>query len=339
MQYRTLGRTGLKTSCIGFGALPYTGLTEKEASDVLNTALDRGINFIDTARGYRESEALIGKSASHRRSEYFLATKTRARDEKTIRQELAISLHNLKTDLIDLYQVHYVNTSKELQEVLKPGGTFDTFQKLREEGVIRFIGISGHDATVLLQAAQTGKFDTIQGAFSYVEKTKQVFDCITYCSTHNIAFINQKPLAGGAVRPAPAGLKWILQHPVSTVIPGMVTVEQVIENTAVADSDYNLTAEEKNALDEQAGALEKNFCRRCYYCHPVCPENIRIGVILEFYGKAQYPENLALARRWYQGMEINAANCTRCGLCEQECPYNLPIMELLEKAHALLGSA
>lgn len=337
MEYRTLGRTGLKVSCVGFGGIPLAGLTVEEAGKVLNRALDLGINFIDTARGYKESESLIGSTISKRRKEFYLATKTRARDEEGILKEYGISSEYLKTDYFDLYQIHYVNTEEELELVMKPGGPYDVLYRLRDEGKIGYIGITGHDDSVLMIAAKTGKFDTIQGAFSFLEKEQKIVDLIHFCDKNKIGFICQKPLAGGAILNGVAGLKWILHFPVSTVIPGMSNVEQVEQNVAAGSPPFDLSTDEMNALDEIASKLDKYFCRRCYYCHPVCPENIRIGVILEFYGKAQFPENLQLARRWYQGFKINAANCTECGLCLPECPYGLPIIDMLKEAHALLG--
>jgi predicted aldo/keto reductase-like oxidoreductase len=336
MQYRKLGRTDLMVSCVGFGALPFAGLKQNEADEVLNAALDAGVNFIDTARGYRESEELIGNAVGNRRSEFFLATKSRARKESAILEELNTSLKNLKTDRIDLYQIHYVNAPDELRDVMKKGGALDVFRKIQNDGTVRHIGITGHNTQLLIDAAKTGEFDTIQGAFSYIERDQKVFDLIEYCAGNNIGFIVQKPLGGGAITCAGTALKWILQFPISTVIPGMVTLEQVEENTALADESYTISEEEEEELDDVVGQLDKNFCRRCYYCHSVCPENIRIGVILEFYGKAKIPENFELSRRWYRGYKINSTNCTECGLCEPECPYGLPIMQMLKEAHELM---
>jgi predicted aldo/keto reductase-like oxidoreductase len=198
------------------------------------------------------------------------------------------------------------------------------------------VGITGHDASVLLKAAKTGEFDTIQGAFSYIEKEQKVLDLVDYCHRNDIGFIVQKPLAGGAIVPAASGLKWLLGHPVSTVIPGMVTVEQVAENAAVGSEDIGITEEEKRELDGLVQSLGRNLCRRCNYCHPACPQNIRIGVILEFYGKARIPDNFALSQRWYRGFEVNGSDCTECGACLPECPYSLPIPDMLREAHALL---
>jgi predicted aldo/keto reductase-like oxidoreductase len=337
MLYRMLGRTGLEVSCVGFGALPLAGLNQEEADRVLNTALDLDMNFIDTARGYRESESLIGNAVGGRRGEYHLATKTKARREDEIKKELETSLHNLRTDHLELYQIHYVNRSEELRDVLGPGGALGVMRRLRDEGVCDFIGITGHNASVLMEAAQTGEFDTIQGAFSYIEKEQKILDLIEYCARENIGFIDQKPLAGGAILPAAAGLKWILGYPVSMVIPGMVTVEQVRENARVGSGDIRVSADEEKQLEALARSLGDRFCRRCYYCHPACPEGIRIGVILEFYGKAKIPDNFDLSQRWYRGFKINGSDCTECGLCLDQCPYGLPIPDMLKEAHALLG--
>lgn len=336
MKYRKLGRTGLNVSYIGFGGIPLAGLDEEDASRVLNATLDAGINFIDTARGYRQSETLIGKSISNRRSEFILATKTKARDKQKILEELETSLSCLRTERIDLYQIHYVNKVDELSGVLSKGGALEVLKSIREKGTIRYIGITGHDARVLLKAAQTGEFDTVQGAFSYIEKNQKIIDLINYCAENDIGFIVQKPLAGGAITSVRAGLKWILNYPVSTVIPGMLSTNQVMENAEVGDMDLKLTDGEKMELDTIARNLDRYFCRRCYYCHDSCPEGIRIGVVLEFFGKAKISENLSLMQKWYNGMEVNASRCTACGLCLQECPYELPIIDMLREAHELL---
>ncbi len=337
MKYRKLGRTNLNVSCIGFGALGLPALEEKQVDAVMNTALDRGMNFIDTARGYRESEKLIGTAVADRRRDYYLATKSRARTRDEIMKEFETSLQYLRTDYIDLYQIHYINTHQELDRVLEKNGLLSVFKELQGQKAVKFIGISGHDAEVLLRAARTGHFDTIQGAFSYIEKEKKILELIRYCSSNNIGFIVQKPLAGGVLLPAGPALKWILQHPVSSVIPGMLTVEQVNENADVAEGEYFLTGGEIEQINRTASKLDRYFCRRCYYCHPACPENIPIGVILEYFAKAQLPENLEMSRRGYGRRKINAANCTECGQCLDACPYTLPIIDMLKEAHQLLN--
>jgi hypothetical protein len=337
MKYRTLGRTGLEVSAVGFGALPLVGCCGDESAKVLNAALDKGVNFIDTARGYRESEELIGEAVAGRRSEYYLATKTRARHEQGIMQELETSLRNLQTGHLDLYQVHYVNDQDTLDQVLG-GEPLRTMHRLRDEKTISYIGITGHNADVLLTAAKTGEFDTVQGAYSYVERGREIEELIDYCARENIGFIVQKPLAGGVLTPAPAAVKWVLRASVSTVIPGMVTVEHVHQNVPVGDGPYELSAQERQKLDQAAAALGEHFCRRCYYCQPACPQNIRIGVILEFAQKAKRPENRKFLKEWYGKYTINATDCTRCGACLEECPYELPIMDMLEEAHELLSS-
>lgn len=339
MERRRLGRTNLQVSCIGFGGLPLPVVTAGEAKSILNEALDREINFIDTARGYRESEELIGNAVSARRKEYVLATKSKARREDDILREFETSTGFLKTDFIDLYQIHFVNTDEELKDVLGPGGALEVFRRLQDEGSVGHIGITGHRAPVLRTAAETGEFDTVQAALSYIEKEREILDLVEYCADRDIGFIVQKPLAGGAITRTAAGLRWILGHRVSTVIPGMVSVGHVIENTGVGRAPFDLSGEEKAGLDEIAASLDRYFCRRCYYCHPVCPINLRIGSILEFYTKGLQKENLPFSRRWYGVQKVQVDSCTECGACEAECPYELPIIDMLKEAHALLGGA
>jgi predicted aldo/keto reductase-like oxidoreductase len=336
MKFRRLGRTGLDVSCIGFGALPLPGLDNRGAGELINTALDLGMNFIDTARSYRESEERVGNAVHRKRGDYYLATKSRARKEDEILKELETSLGFLKTDRIDLYQIHFVNSEDDLRGVLSGDGALKVFKKLRGQGVIDYIGITGHEPDVLLKAAKTGEFDAVQGALSYIEKPQTALDLIEYCAENDIGFIVQKPLAGGAIVKAGSALKWILQHPVSTVIPGMMLKNQVIKNAAVADEEYSLTEKEIAELEAIIAGLDDNFCRRCYYCHPACPEGIRIGVILELLGKARFPENIPTVRRWYRDYKVNASDCTECGLCLSECPYGLPIVDLMKEAHELL---
>ena len=139
MKFRRLGRTGLDVSCIGFGALPLPGLDDKDTREVLNTALDCGMNFIDTARSYRESEERVGKAVHQRRNEYYLATKARARTEEGIMKDLETSLGFLKTEKIDLYQIHFVNSEDDLDDVLSTRGALSVFKKIREKGLIDHI--------------------------------------------------------------------------------------------------------------------------------------------------------------------------------------------------------
>jgi uncharacterized protein len=152
-----LGRTGLTVTRLG------TGGAYCESADGYRRALDCGVNYMDTARGYRdgEDEKVIGEAIRGRRHELTLATKTQARDADGARKHLETSLRCLGTDHIDIWQLHHLNTQAEREQALGPGGAIETVQKAREQGLIRFIGVTGHDWVQIAQAVATGLFDTV----------------------------------------------------------------------------------------------------------------------------------------------------------------------------------
>ena len=153
----TLGRTGLKVTRLGIGG----GYCE--SVDEYRTALDCGVNYMDTARNYRdgEDEKVIGQAIQGRRDQLILATKTAARRAEGVRKDLETSLSLLKTEYIDIYQLHHLNTPVEREQALSSGGAVEAAQKAQEEGLIRFIGVTGHDWEQIGQAVTTGLFDTV----------------------------------------------------------------------------------------------------------------------------------------------------------------------------------
>ena len=169
MEKRRLGRTGMEVTCIGFGALPMQRCTMEEAGEVLHKALDSGINFIDTARAYTDSEEKIGRHISSRRSEYYLATKSLKRTKEGMAKDIDLSLRLLKTDYIDLYQIHNVKKREEYEQAMGPGGALEALKEAQQAGKIRFIGITGHDYDLLVEGIKTNEFATVQAPFNAVE--------------------------------------------------------------------------------------------------------------------------------------------------------------------------
>jgi aryl-alcohol dehydrogenase-like predicted oxidoreductase len=152
-----LGRTGLTVTRLGVGG----AYCESVAG--YRTALDCGINYVDTARVYRdgEDEKVIGQAIRGRRDDLILATKTQKRDAVGARRELETSLRLLGADYIDIYQLHHLNTQAERDQALGPGGALEAVQKAQEEGLVRFIGVTGHDWVQIQAAVATGLFDTV----------------------------------------------------------------------------------------------------------------------------------------------------------------------------------
>lgn len=152
-----LGRTGLRATRLGVGG------AYCESADGYRAALDCGVNYLDTARAYRdgEDERVIGEAIHGRRDELVLATKTMKRSASGARHDLETSLKLLRTDHLDIWQLHYLKTQAELDRVLAPGGALEAALRAREEGLIRFIGVTGHDWARLHKAVATGLFDTV----------------------------------------------------------------------------------------------------------------------------------------------------------------------------------
>lgn len=336
MKKRILGKTNFEVSIIGFGGIPIQRVDKEMAIKLIGEAKDAGINFIDTARGYMTSEALIGHALEYwGRENFILATKSMKKDYQGILEELNTSLKNLKTSYIDLFQFHNVRSQEDLDKIMGENGALKAIKEAREKGTIKEIGITGHTVDVLDKALDTGEFATVQFPYNPVER--QAEELFKKAKSMNIGVIVMKPLAGGAIRNASLSLKFIVNNPdISSVIPGMETIEQIKENTSIAHDIQPLTEEEQTILFKEAGELGSEFCRRCGYCLP-CPEGIDIPIQFLMEGYYTRYELKDWAKERYMNMTENAADCIECGQCESRCPYDLPIIKMLKNVESVLG--
>ncbi len=335
LEKRMLGRTGLEVTAISFGGLPMQRCTLAEAGPVLNAALDAGINFIDTARAYTDSEEKIGCHVSSRRKEYYLATKSMARDRAGMARDVDISLETMKTDYIDLYQIHNVKNRADFDKVMSPGGALEALQDAQKAGKIGHIGITGHSMELLTESLRTGLFSTVQAPFNCIESQAEK-ELFPLARKENIGIIVMKPLGGGQIDKPDLALRYILEHDITTAIPGMDEVKHVEENLAALKNYRPLTAAEREELKNLAAEIGANFCRRCGYCLP-CTVGIDIPTMFIFHLQyTRYNMKTAIPGR-YAGLPVKASACTECGACEKRCPYDLPIRERLKKVAADLG--
>jgi len=335
MEKRRLGRTGLEVSCIGFGALPMQRCTMEEAGKVLHAALDSGINFFDTARAYTDSEEKIGRHISSRRSEYYLATKSLKRSKEGMAEEINTSLRLMKTDYIDLYQIHNVKKRAEYEQVMGPGGALEALKEAQQAGKIRFIGITGHDYDLLLEGIKTNEFSTVQAPFNAVEH-KPLERLFPLAREMDIGRIVMKPLGGGQIEHKVLALRYILAQDITVAIPGMDHPDHVRENLSAAEPFVPLTAAEQAVLDAEVAELGKNFCRRCGYCMP-CAQGIDIPATFIIHLQyARYGMKEAGAAK-YASLQAKASACIECGICETRCPYDLPIRERLKEIAQEMG--
>ena len=228
MQSVKLGKSELTISRIGMGGIPITRPTETEAIKVIHRALDLGINFIDTARGYGISEERIGKALSRgRRHQVILATKGWGNKTATL-ECIEESLKQLRTDYIDLYQVHGISTFEYYNYVLSPGGGLEGAQEALKAGKIRHIGFSSHSLKVALKGIASGHFETLQFPFNFISN-EAADELIALAKAHNVGFIAMKPFAGGRIRSANLAIKYLLQFDSVVPDPGIKKIEEIEE--------------------------------------------------------------------------------------------------------------
>ncbi|WEU40883.1 MAG: aldo/keto reductase [Candidatus Odinarchaeum yellowstonii] len=334
MLKRILGRTGLTVSVIGFGGIPIQRVSVEDAVRIIRRALQLGVNFIDTARVYTDSELKIGLALKNYDNKCVVASKSRALTKLEMENDIKLSLSNLNLKQIHLYQLHNVSDFESYNRALQPDGAITALKEAQETGLIKYIGITSHVHALLKKVLDSGLFDTIQFPFNPLETDG--LELIRLAKDYNIGTIIMKPLAGGAFYNAGAALKWILQHDVSVIIPGMDSIQQVEYNLSIIDSP--LTAEELKALKQELKMIDKRVCRRCEYCQP-CPQGIKIPVILlldAYYQRYRLP---GWAKERYKSLvDVTPEKCTECGLCEEKCPYKLPIRKLIREAHRRLAS-
>ena len=289
----------------------------------------QGVNYIDTARGYTVSEEYLGYALEGIRDRFVLATKSMSRTAQAMEQDIAISMEKLRTDYIDLYQIHNP-TLEDLEKVTAPGGALEALQKAKAEGKIGHIGITLHSADLFAKAVELEWVETIMFPYNIVETQGQ--NLIAKCAEKNIGFIAMKPLAGGAIDDARLAMRFLVNDSnVSVIIPGMATVEEAQQNIAAASDASALTDQEQEKMEKIRRELGTNFCRRCRYCEP-CSAGISIYSVflLEGYYNRYGLQDWAKAR--YNGMSAKASDCMDCGVCETRCPYNLPIRQMLKNA-------
>ena len=327
MEYVTLGKTGLKISRLGFGGIPIQRIDAVAANELLEAVRTAGINYIDTARGYTVSEELIGQAIEGHRDEFVLATKSMSRDRESMERDINISLKNLRTDYIDLYQVHNP-TVANIDQVCAPGGALEALMAAKAAGKIGHLGLTAHSIEVFSRALQEPWLETIMFPYNLVENQGE--ELMAQARAKGVAVIVMKPLAGGAIEDARLALRYINQNPnVTVVIPGMYSPEEVKKNLEAMEDTAPLSDQEKERIEEIRQELGTNFCRRCNYCAP-CTVGISIPNLFLFQG---YLKRYGLgdwARSRYSAQAVKASACVECGACEERCPYHLPIREMLK---------
>ena len=334
MEYRILGKTGLKISRLGFGGIPIQKLDGEASKKLMHQLKDVGINYIDTARGYTISEENLGYGLEGIREHFIIATKSMSRDKAGMARDIETSLQKLRTDYIDIYQVHNA-TPEQLEQVCAPGGALEALMEAKAAGKIRHIGLTAHSLDTFKLALDLDWVETFMFPYNIVENQGE--SLIRKCAQKNIGFVVMKPLAGGAIESGTLALRYICANPdVTVVIPGMGDEKEIAENAAACADTSPLTAEEKAAINEVRSQLGTNFCRRCNYCQP-CAAGINISGAFLFEGYLSRYGLQDWAKARYATLPVKASACIGCGACEDRCPYNLPIRQMLKTVAEKFG--
>ena len=321
MEYRILGKTGLRVSAMGFGGIPIQRIDTEGTRDLMNRLADNGVNYIDTARGYTVSEQYLGYALEGLRDKFVLATKSMARTKEAMAADIDISLNNLRTDYIDLYQVHNP-TLEQLEQVCAPGGAVEALLEARAAGKIGHLGVTVHSATVFEKALEQAWVETIMFPYNIVETQGE--ELMRRCKEQNIGFICMKPLAGGAIEDARLAMRFVAANDcISVAIPGMADPAELDQNLEAFHDASPLSPAELEKIDQIRGELGTQFCRRCGYCKP-CAKGIDIpGIfVLEGYLKRYGLAEWALGR--YQGMAPRPATASAAAPANPAAPISCP---------------
>jgi len=264
---RTLGKTGEKVSMYSLGGqatLEQAGRQE-EAIGIINKAIDLGINYIDTSAYYGTSargisERYIGEVMNTRRDEVFLATKTFARTYDGAMSDLEKSLNNLQTDKIDLWQIHSVGANENLDRIFSDTGCLKAFEEARDQGIVRFLGITGHVSPVPMKALiERYPFDTALVALNAADKHYRSFieGFLPTAVSKRIGIIGMKIPAknrifdNGGIITMKEAMSYTLSLPVSTIIIGIREIAQLEENIQIAKEFVTLSADELLAIEQK----------------------------------------------------------------------------------------
>jgi len=340
--YRTLGRTGLKVTVVSFGAM----LTPEP--EVIRVALEKGVNYVDTARKYMggKNEEIVARAIKGRRDKIFVATKTlpESKTKADIIRDVETSLKALETDYIDIIQLHNLT---DRERIFIPE-TREALLTLKQQGKVRFFGVTTHkNQSEVLHALVDDKerfFDTCLVAYNF-KSDKEIGEAIARAAKAGVGIIAMKTQAGGyqtealgKISPHQAALKWVLQNPhVANAIPGMKDMAQFRENVAVMGMSFKYA--DRRILDRYAEAVEPYFCTLCGSCESGCPRGVEISTVNRalMYAEGGYRDP-HLARATYREIPapVTAAACLDCSACTARCVNGLDIAAKMARARQIL---
>jgi uncharacterized protein len=336
LQYRTLGKTGLKVTVVSMGVM--------NCSDpsVLLRAYDLGINFYDTADCYMHghNEEMVGKAFEGKRQKVFIQTKVHAHDEKKMRASVERSLRRLKTDYIDVLVWHGHSSPEEVADPK----LFEFMSKMKKEGKVRFTGFSAHSrmASLLREAAKSNLHDVALVSYNFTH-SKDLKEAVALAAKSGIGIVAMKTQAGGykkermgGLSPHQAALKYVLMDQnVPCAVPGVTTIEQIEECAAVMGTSFSKG--DVDALKQYQSFLQGRICTMCGGCIGECPYGVSRDNLLRLVMYHDGYENDSLLRESLETItRQDIQRCSECPTCSVICRRGLDVRAQIKMAQEFI---
>ena len=345
LEYRTLGRTGLKVTTVGMGCM----ITSDPS--VIERAADMGINYFDTARGYSQgnNERMVAAALGARRKQVVISTKSHAPNKVELQKHLETSLRELNTDYIDIWFLHGRNSPAEI-----PDDQIEVQQLAKKQGKVRFTGVSTHNGQqqILPWMVQKGTFDVVLTSYNFTMDAG-MDEAIATAAKAGMGVVAMKVMAGGLRRQKQgdplykkltqdgallAALKWVIHKPnIATTIPSMTDMDQLDENLKAMGNPFS--AGDEKLLSAHLDAIRPLYCRMCGKCNGDCLKGLPVADVLRFLTYADGYGQFALGRERFMELsaEHTAVRCGDCAECTVKCPYGVEVQSRMARAQELFA--
>ena len=345
LEYRTLGKTGLKVTTVGFGCM----ITSDPS--VIERAADIGINYFDTARVYQggNNERMVGAALKRKRKDITLSTKSVSPTKEAALADLDTSLRELGTDHVDIWYLHAKSKPDDITDDLR-----EAQRIAKQQGKIRFAGVSTHSGQkdLLPWLAKTGAVDVVLVAYNF-SMDKDMEAAVEAAGKAGLGVVGMKVMAGGFRKPKPgdltqeklkregamlAALKWVIQNPnLHTTIPSMTDMDQLDENLRAMQGSFDAT--EEKLLAQQLDFITPLYCRMCGECKGTCAKGLPVEDIIRYASYADGYGQFALGREQFLLLpqELGSVRCGDCENCTVHCPYGVQVSARVGRAQELFA--
>jgi uncharacterized protein len=339
---RTLGKTGLKVTQVGFGCMITSDPT------VISRAFDMGITYFDSARGYQRgnNERMVGAALGANRAKITLSSKSEAPTGAAAMQELETSLKELGTDHLDIWYVHSRDSNDKFTD-----DCVQAWITAKQQGKIRFIGISTHNPNAIVdRVLQIGKFDVLLSTYSFATGTRNdaTYKRLTDAGIGLVAMKVMAPASAGRGRGAPAtpavpgkhlaALKWVLKNPLfATAIPSMTDIDQLQTNFRALTE--KITPDDEKLLARVNEEIRPYYCRMCHQCSGQCPKGVPVADTIRYLSYADFYGQYPLGRENFLKLPVSVRDvrCADCSSCSVKCPNGVHVTERLIRAQELFA--